>query len=253
MKQTIRTIIVEDEDRNMKFLERLLQEFCPNVEVIGTAENVELAYEIILQKMPDLLFLDIELKSATAFQLLQKFDKINFNIIFTTAFEQYALQAIKLSAIDYLLKPIDPQELINSVNKVKEKYNSITNDNSVLEVLMHNIKSEQVNQQQIAISTNTGLHIVKFIDIIYLESDGPYTTFYLKNSSKIVSSKNLKTFESILPETMFYRSHNSYIINVNEMIKYIKSDGGQILMSNQSLLNVSKFRKEELMKKLNIV
>ena len=249
----IRTIIVEDEDRNMKFLERLLIEFCPELEVIGTAENVDIAFKIISKKKPDLVFLDIELKSATAFQLLQKFDKVEFSIIFTTAFEQYALQAIKSSAIDYLLKPIDPQELILSVGKVKEKQNSNTNDYSALELLLHNLKSEQVNQQQIAISTNTGLHIVKFIDIIYLESDGPYTTFYLKNGAKIVSSKNLKTFEPILPESMFYRSHNSYIINVNEMLKYIKSDGGQILMSNQTILNVSKFRKDELLLKLNIV
>jgi two-component system LytT family response regulator len=253
MKNTIRTIIVEDEERNMKFLERLVLEFCPEVKVIGTAENVDIAFSLIAQNKPDLVFLDIELKSATAFQLLQKFDKVEFSIIFTTAYEQYALQAIKSSAIDYLLKPIDPQELIISVNKLKEKHINNTNEFSALEVLMHNLKSEQVNQHQIAISTNTGLHIVKFNDIIYLESDGPYTTFYLKNATKIVSSKNLKTFEPILPETMFYRSHNSYIINVNEMIKYIKSDGGQIVMSNQAILNVSKFRKDELLQKLNIV
>lgn len=249
----IKTIIVEDEERNMKFIERLLIEFCPEIEVIGRAENVEIAFEIISNKKPDLVFLDIELKSATAFQLLQKFNKVEFSIIFTTAFEQYALQAIKSSAIDYLLKPIDPQELILSVGKVKEKQNNSTSDFSALDILMHNLKSEQVNQQQIAISTNTGLHIVKFVDIIYLESDGPYTTFFLKDSTKIVSSKNLKTFEPILPESMFYRSHNSYIINVNEMVKYIKSDGGQIVMSNQAILNVSKFRKDELLQKLNIV
>ena len=160
MRNMIRTIIVEDEDRNMKFLERLLIEFCPELEVIGTAENVDIAFKIISKKKPDLVFLDIELKSATAFQLLQKFDKVEFSIIFTTAFEQYALQAIKSSAIDYLLKPIDPQELILSVGKVKEKQNSNTNDYSALELLLHNLKSEQVNQQQIAISTNTGLHIV---------------------------------------------------------------------------------------------
>lgn len=253
MKELISTIIVEDEDRNMKFLERLLTEFCPEIELVGKAENIDMAYSIIIDKKPNLVFLDIELKSATAFQLLQKFNTLDFSIIFTTAFEQYALQAIKSSAIDYLLKPIDPQELIISVAKVNEKLKKSNNDQSSLEVLMHNLKNDHINQQQIAIATNTGLFIVKFSDIIYLESDGPYTTFYLKNSQKVMSSKNLKTFEPILPESMFYRSHNSYIININEMVKYIKSDGGQIVMSNQAVLNVSKYKKDELLQKLRIV
>ena len=241
----IRTLIVEDEKRSARLLEKLLNEFCENIEVAGISYNVPDAYEKVINLKPELVFLDIEMQSETGFDLLKKFSEINFAIIFTTAYEKYALRAIKFSAIDYLLKPIDVADLTLAVSKV-EQYQKKNLLKSNLDVLLHNFQNKNNDLQKIALSTSEGLHLISVTDINYCESDGPYTTFYLKNAKPIIVSKHLKEYEELLTPFNFFRIHNSYLINLREIKKYVRGDGGQVEMNDGTLLNVSKSRKDDL-------
>ncbi len=243
----IRAYIVEDEKRSARLLEKLLSEYCSQVEVIGTSYNVPDAFEKIKSLKPELVFLDIEMQSQTGFDLLKNFSEINFAVIFTTAYEKYALRAIKFSAIDYLLKPIDVTDLMEAVNKVEaQRKKNLLHKN--FEVLLHNFQHKNNDLQKIALSTSEGLHLITVTDIKYCESDGPYTTFYLKNAKPILISKNLKEYEELLTPFNFFRIHNSYLINLREIKRYIRGEGGQVEMNDGKLLNVSKSHKEEFVK-----
>lgn len=250
LNNMIRAIIVEDEKRSAMLLDKLLKEFCPQVEVIAICHEVSVAYEKINSSNPDLVFLDIEMQSETGFDLLKKFNEIQFSVIFTTAYEKYALRAIKFSAIDYLLKAIDVEELKQAVSKV-EKQRQKNSLQSNLEVLLHNLQNKNNDLQKIALSTAEGLHLINVADIIYCESDGPYTTFNLKNAKPIVISKHLKEYEELLMPFKFFRIHNSYLINLREIKKYVRGDGGQVEMNGGQFLNVSKSRKDDLMHIIN--
>ncbi|MEO8148103.1 MAG: LytTR family DNA-binding domain-containing protein [Bacteroidia bacterium] len=243
----IRALIVEDEKRSAMLLEKLLKEFCLQVEVIGICHDVSAAIEKINSLKPDLVFLDIEMQSETGFDLLKKFNEINFAVIFTTAYEKYALRAIKFSAIDYLMKPIDVEELKCAVSKAEKQHqkNSVQNN---FDVLLHNLQNKNSDSQKIALSTAEGLHLINVTDIYYCESDGPYTTFHLKHAKPIIISKHLKEYEELLTPFNFFRIHNSYLINMRELKKYIRGDGGQVEMNEGTLLNVSKSRKDDLVR-----
>lgn len=246
----IKAVIVEDEDRSMLMLSSLLTEYCPEITLVGSASNPEDAYILIKKSTPDIVFLDIEMQKGTGFDVLERFDEINFEVIFTTAYEQYALKAIKFCAIDYLLKPIDFIELKAATDKViRRKQKQTLNSN--LEVLMQNYHSKNLHQQKIALSTQEGLLFVPVSDIIYCKSDGPYTIFHLKNNETLMTSKNLKEYEDLLAEHSFFRVHHSWLINLNEIRKYIRGEGGTLVMSNGDNVDVSKRKKEDFMKKIS--
>ncbi len=243
----IRAIIIDDESRSLKLLINLLSDYCKEVEIIGTANNVKEGYDLIQNKMPDVLFLDIEMQRETGFDLLLKFNEIPFDIIFTTAFQQYALQAIKFSALDYLLKPIDVEELKLALAKVaKNKYRNELSQK--FDTLINNLKHPKSEQIQLALPSSDGLTIVQIQDIIYLRSDRQYTLFQLKSGEKIVTSKNLGEYEDLLLEHNFFRVHHSALINLNEIKKYVRGDGGLVLMSNGESIEVSKRKKEHFLK-----
>lgn len=246
----LRAIIVEDEPLSRKLFETMLNTF-GNVDVVASADSVSSGFDAILSFKPDLVFLDIEMNNETAFDLLEKFPKITFDIIFTTAHEHYALKAIKFSAIDYLLKPIDLNDLHSAIEKVENRKfkDNITKN---LEVLMHNIKSQQ-HEQQIALATSEGLIFVNVADIVLCISDGPYTTFHLKKGDNIMTSRNLKEYEELLSEHRFFRIHKSYLVNLNEIKRYIRGEGGQVVMSNGITVDVSKRRKESFLSTLSKV
>lgn len=234
----LRSIIVEDEKNNRETLKNMLTEFCQGVEVVGMAATVPEARALIQQKSPDLIFLDIELQTGSGFELLEPAESVNFEVIFTTAFEQYALKAIKISSLDYLLKPIDIAELQQAVKKAKDKKNNKSNKERV-EVLLSHITSSPDQQKKICLATSEGLEFVTTSDIIFCEACGSYTTFHLKNNSKIVVSKNLKEYETLLDGNNFLRVHNSYLINLRQVKKYIKADGGSIIMENDHQISIS--------------
>lgn len=242
----IRTVVIEDEEHSRKMLMEMLQEHCRQLNVVADADSVRTGLTAIAEQRPELVFLDIELQSETSFEILEKLPEINFELIFTTAFDHYALKAIKFCAIDYLLKPIDLTELQMAVAKAEKRLNrEYLNKN--LEVLVHNIKSGSQNNHRIALSTLEGLLFVNVSDIIYCESSGPYTHFILKHSNKIVTSKHLKEYENLLSGYDFFRIHKSYLINLREIQKYIRGEGGQLIMSNGAALSVSKQRKEDFL------
>jgi two-component system LytT family response regulator len=236
----ITALIVDDEAASRNGLAQLISEFIPEVKVVGKADSVRSAVDQINALNPDIVFLDVEMPGKDGFDLIHETEPADFEVIFTTAHEQYALKAIKASAIDYLLKPINPEELTNAVKKVQEKKES---GNKKLETFMSHV-GDKKREPQLAISTMEGLIFIKLANILYCRGDGAYTFFFLKNGEKIIASKNLKEFESILCEHGFFRTHKSYIIQLAEMKRYIKGDGGHVIMSNGETVDVSKRRKE---------
>lgn len=237
-------IIVDDEKHSRETLKNLLENFCKEVEVIGQAENIQEALEFIPHLSPDIVFLDIELQSGTGFDILNQLPEINFEVIFTTAFDQYAIKAVKFSSLDYLLKPIDLEELQQAVEKAKIAKNK-SEYSKQLKTLLQNIK--QPSLSKICLSTSEGFEFVNTSDILYCEAGGSYTTFVLNNHKKLLVSKHLKEYEGLLIENHFMRVHNSYLINLKEVKKYVKADGGYIVMNNDEIVSISRGKKESFL------
>ena len=244
----IRTILVDDEPLALQSLEALLRNYCPNVEVIGSCELMSDAILQINQKKPDLLILDIQLKKGTSFELLKSLTQLDFEIIFITAFSQYAIKAIKFNALDYLLKPLDVDEIKEAIQRVKNRLSKSKPNNSLKTFLQNNEKNKA--QKRITLPTNDTLEFVEIQDIIRCRADGAYTEFYTRNG-KIVVSKNLKMYEDLLSDFGFYRPHQSYLINRVYITKFIKSDGGFIIMSDGEKIPVSKRRRKSFIEWIN--
>jgi two-component system, LytTR family, response regulator len=245
--QMIRVIIIDDELKSCQNLEKLLQEFCDNVEVMALCQSVDAGIEAIHKHKPDLVFLDVQMKGETGFDLLSKIDRVNFEIVFATAYSEYAIKAFRFSAIDYLLKPIDIDDLRAAVGKVGQKKNS--NDiTGRIEQLIANLKPSTPQQYKLAIPSSDGLVFVMISDILYCEASGNYTTFYIADQKKYIVSRTLKEYEEMLTDSNFVRIHNSYVVNINAIKKYIRGDGGQVVMSNNTVLDVSKRKKEAFLK-----
>ncbi|MBP7510326.1 MAG: response regulator transcription factor [Bacteroidia bacterium] len=247
----IKTVLVDDERNGREILLALLEKFCLNIEVIGTADSAELAINLIRETKPNLVFLDINMPGMSGFEMLEKLAPIGFEVIFVTAHDAYALKAFKFSAIDYVLKPIDLEDLQKAVEKVEEKLN-VKQDNSQgrYKELFHNIKNIQNPFDKLGLATRDGLIFVKISEIIRLESDVNYTWFFLQNGEKTLASKTLKEFEEMLEEYNFYRVHKSHLINLAHLQRYIKGEGGSVVMSDGSEVDVSRRNKEGLMKRL---
>lgn len=233
-------IIVDDELAGRESLSILLNEYLPDVQVLAKAESVKTAIEQIKTLKPDIVFLDVEMPEKDGFSLISETNPADFEVIFTTAHPEYAIKAIKASAIDYLLKPIDHTELSDAVKKVELKKGL---GNKKLETFMSHIGGPK-SQPQLAISTLEGLIFIKLSNIIFCRGDGAYTFFILKTGERIIASKNLKEFENLLCDGDFFRTHKSYIVNLAEIKKFIKNDGCYALMSNGHKVDVSKRRKE---------
>lgn len=237
----LKAIIIDDEKKGRDTLNYMINTFCEDkVKIVYLAENVAEGIDAIKLYTPDIVFLDIQMNGETGFDLLEKVEKINFSIIFTTAYDKYALNAIKFSAIDYLLKPIDIEELNNAIDKAQSKKEF---DNKLYENYVKNNKTTESENMKIAISTTNGLEFITVKNIVYCKADKGYTYFHLKNNEKLISTKNLKHFEEILIEHDFLRIHNSNLINLKEINKYNKGEGGSVTMSNGDELDVSKRKK----------
>jgi two-component system, LytTR family, response regulator len=243
----IKALIVDDELLNRKTLDNMIRQFCPDIKVVKSVDNVEDALNSIITDKPDVVFLDIEMNSETGFDLLERAKDHRFSVIFTTAHEQYAIRAFRENAIDYLLKPISHQELAEAVEKVKKQINS--NQISLAEELLRKLSETKNEKQQISVSTNNSLLFIKTANIIWLEADGAYTRFHLINQEGIVSSKNISYYEGILDDSIFFRVHHSAIINLNEITKYVRGAGGYVIMSDRKTVNISRQRKEAFLLK----
>lgn len=238
---SLKAIIVDDEKHSRETLKNLLEEFCEGVQVLTAASSINEALSAIQELKPDLVFLDIELQSGTGFDILNALPEINFEVIFTTAFDQYAIKAVKFSSLDYLLKPIDLEELQKAIlkaQKIKDKQTY----NAQLKSLLHNLTHKQLTK--ICIPTSEGFEFINIDEISHCEASGSYTSFKLSNGQKILVSKHLKSFENLLPEQSFMRVHNSFLINLKEVNKFVKADGGYIIMNNGDTVSISRAKKD---------
>jgi two-component system LytT family response regulator len=246
----IRCVIVEDELKSREALKALILRFCPEVMVCAEASGVEAGRAIIEQHHPDLVFLDIEMPDGSGFRLLEKFDKIDFEVVFTTAYEQFAIKAIRYQALDYLLKPIVPQELIAAVEKVrllKEKKNSMKN----IESMLNTYGSRPQDKRKINLATTDKIHIVDVDTIIRCESDNYYTHFYLNNGQHLLISKTLKEIEGMLEEFEFIRPHKSHLVNVHFIQNFNREEGGFITLTDGSKIPVSRRKKEKVLEMIH--
>lgn len=241
-----KAVIVEDEVMNSDFLRHLLQEFCPNIEVAAAATNLEEAVACINGQQPQIVFMDIELQTSTGFDVLQQVQYRDFEVIFTTAYDHYAIKAIKFSAIDYLLKPISFEELQGAVNKAIESLQVKEKENK-LELLIRNVRRPAGEDFSISLSTSEGVEFVPLSQIIRLEAKGPYTTFFMKNGANLMVCKNLKEYELLLTDYGFFRLHNSYMVNMKEVKKMIKADGGYAVMNDDAMIAISPKKKDEFL------
>ena len=244
----IKAIVVDDEPYCCESLATLLERFCPEVTISAICNSGQEALIAIQKIKPHLVFLDIEMPYMNGFELLEKLPVIDFELVFTTSYDQYAIKAFRFSALDYLLKPIDREELQKAVKKVSGRMQSPMPQQ--LEILLQKINHTNNSIQRIALPTMEGLQLVPVSSIISCASDGNYTIFLLKDKQKIVVSRPLKEVEEILAEHSFFRVHYSYIVNINEIDRFIKTDGGYLIMSDGSTVDVSRSKKEMLLKKL---
>ena len=242
----ITAIIIDDEAKGRLALREKLTAYCTLVTVLAEAGNGQEALLLIQHHKPQLIFLDIEMPRMNGFEMLNMLPEKNFHVIFTTAYDQYAIKAIKYAAFDYLLKPIDIEELKTAVEKIEQKKAHDTE--SQIELLQQNMQHPKKQLNKLAIPTLDGLLFFDINEIIQLEANSNYTIIHFLGKPKITASKTLKEFEELLPENIFFRTHHSHLINLNYIKRYIKGDGGQIELQNGNYVDVSRRKKEEFLK-----
>lgn len=242
----VRTLIVDDEELARKNLAFILNDYCPQVEVVGEASSAKEAKKFIRDNNIDLLLLDIEMPHGSGFDLLSSLEEpIDFKIIFITAYHEYALQAFKYSAVDYLLKPINIEELERAIEKVRPGHDSEPKEK--IETLIENISKRGSRMSKIALASMEGLQFIELDDIVYCESQDNYTQFFLNNGRRIMVSRTIKHFEEMLDPDRFFRVHRSNIINLKYIDKYVKGEGGFVVMKQGARIPVSRRRKESFL------
>ncbi|MCA6435278.1 MAG: LytR/AlgR family response regulator transcription factor [Bacteroidota bacterium] len=245
----IKTLVVEDESKSRSMLLTMIQKVNPNLQIVGEANNVKDGVEKIKTLKPDLVFLDVSMPDGTGFDLLEQVQGQKFDLIFATASDQHAIKAIKYSACDYLLKPIDIDELKIAIDKVLEKKSGSPNMDN-LNFLIQQLKKADDNFQKITLPTGNAYEIVAIKDIIRCEADASYTTFYLLDKRKIMVSFGLKHYEELLPSNEFIRVHHQHLINMNHVVRYLKEDGGYAVMVDGSKIELSRRKKDHFLEKL---
>jgi two-component system LytT family response regulator len=245
----IKTVLVDDETDSNQMLQTLLETYCPQVKVVGTADGAETAAELIREIRPDLVFMDIEMTHGNAFDLLNRLQPVNFHVIFVTAFDNHAIRAFKFNAIDYLLKPVNIRELQAAVDKLSGKFVE-THMLERVKGMLESIRTVDPADKKIAFPTLNGLSFVPLRDIIRLEAKGGYTVVHLQSKAMVMATGAIKDYEDILPEAIFFRVHHSHIINLNKIKAYQKGRGGYVTMEDDSFIEVASRRRDDFMQRL---
>ena len=241
----LRTLIIDDETHVRRSLSLMLEEECPNVVIVGTADSVKSGLEAIEKHHPDLILLDIKMADGTGFDLLQKARPVNFRVIFITAFEEYAIRAFRFSAIDYLLKPVNSMDLAEAISKAVSSFGQ---DFALqLKALEENLASKELSEKKIILKTNDSIWLIKTREISYCEADMGYTKFYLLNGKTIMVSGNLAEYDEMLREMGFFRAHKSFLVNLSDITRFEKGDGGFLVMSNNDRVPVASRKRDELL------
>lgn len=244
------TALLIDDDKHLRAgLKALLDRYTDDIAIVGEAESVKTGIAAIQKWRPQVIFLDIHLSDGTGFDILEKLatesGKIRSHIVFITAHEQYAVKAFKFSALDFILKPVDPEELQQTIKKIKEATGR-SDSFEHIDLLLENIRKKVDNYKRIALSTSDGIHLFEVSDIIRCEAKVNYTQFYIKNHKPVLISKTLKEYEEILTEHGFERVHQSHLINLAYLKSYIKSDGGYVIMADNTHIPIAQSKKEKL-------
>lgn len=241
----IRVIVIDDENHARDSLIKILNRHCPEVLVVGQANGVQSGLDAIRELMPELVLLDIQMKDGTGFDLLAALPSIDFKVIFVTAFDKYALQAFKFSAVDYLMKPVNPSQLVEAVERAKimilEHFRIQTH------VLEENLKNISKTNKKIIIKTTENIHLLEIRNIICCDSDSCYTTIHTSDGDKIMVSKTLKDYEELLADCGFYRVHKSNLINLLHIKRFERQDGGYIILTNNLRIPVSSRKRDHLL------
>jgi two-component system LytT family response regulator len=243
MQTSLKAVIVDDELSGIEVLEYALKKHCPEIEILKSFTSSMEALDKIPSLQPDVLFIDIEMPQLNGFELVEKLASNQLQVIFITAYNEFALKAFRVSALDYLLKPIDVDELKAAVSKLKSVAKA---DHHAMDALLDYIKSQK-QLSKISISTEKGIHFIDAADVLYCLSTGPYTVFYLKDGQEVVCSKSIGEYERLLTDKGFYRIHNSSLINVEHLKRFVRTDGGYVEMSDGKTLTVSRRKKDEFL------
>jgi two-component system LytT family response regulator len=247
MMKNIKTVVIDDEPGNIITLTKIFEEYCPNIEVVATANDI-LSGEIAIQKHdPQLVFLDIEMPNGNGFDLLNKLAPIHFEVVFVTAYNDYAIKAFKHSAVDYILKPVSITELKNAIVKVNNRLEQ-NQLNEQIESLLSNLKTDPVGRKKIGIHTTKGIVFEEIDNIMHLQAITSYCNIFFKEKSKLVTSKSLGEIEDILPKNIFFRIHKSHLININYIKQYYKGRGGYIEMEDGTTIEVSTRKRDDFLK-----
>ena len=242
----LKAILVDDELSSLQNLKHKLEEFCPDVKIVAQAQQPEEAILLIRHHKPDVLFLDIEMPRMNGFRMLDELGEYDFDIIFTTAYNHYAVDAIRISAFDYLTKPIAIKDLQHAVERlIKHRYQATREK---LDVLRQSLSEHKTQEDKIAIPTNEGMEFLPIKNIVHIESSTNYSRVFLKEGKQILVTRLLKDFEDMLLPYRFFRVHNSHLINLNYIQKYIRGEGGQVIMQNGDAIDVSRRKKDEFLK-----
>lgn len=239
----MKAILIDDEISNLENLGTLLEKHCPQVTILATTQNVAEAVEAIKKYSPDLVFLDIQMGEQTGFDVLRQLPTRNFEVIFVTAYDQYGIQAVKFAALDYLLKPIDIQELRDAVSKAKQKL-ATQIPTSQLDFLLQQLKKPETNVSKIALQMQSEIRYVALSEIIRCEADNTYTHFFLSGNEKILVSKSLKEYADLLRPNGFLRTHQSHLVNPKYVKSWLKEDGGVLLLMSGEKIPISKPNKD---------
>lgn len=242
----IKAVLIDDEMNALEMMEWLLKTYCPQVTVAAMCNSAEEGIKAIREHKPDIVFLDIEMPRMNGFDMLEQFDELFFDVVFCTAYDQFALRAFKYSALNYLLKPVDPDDLVSTVQRI-EKVKAIPTREQ-FDMLLQNMKrTEKGTPQRIALTHNDGLVFVPTANIVYCEAESNYTYVHLADGKKILVSKVLKELDEALSGPDFYRVHSSYLININRIKKFVRGEGGYLVMDNDANISISRSRKQEFM------
>jgi two-component system LytT family response regulator len=246
----LRTLLIDDEPRGLNSLQKLLQMNCPDVEIIDTSSNVDDATEKIRQLRLDLVFLDIGMPVKSGFDLLKEINNISFEVIFVTAHNQFMIEAFHFSAIDYLLKPVDDDLLVDAVKRARKRIEEKAGNRNV-ETFLHNVKQPQASgRMKLCIPSIKGFQVVELEDILYAEAAGNYTNFYFINQRSVCTSKPIHEYEQLLSDSGFVRIHKSFLINLLHIKEYLRGEGGSVVLSNGTEIEVARRKKEPFLDKM---
>lgn len=244
--EKIKAILIDDELNSLQNLQQKLEGFCPDIDVIAVTQRPEEGILLIRHHQPDVIFLDIEMPRMSGFRMLEELGDYDFDIIFTTAYNHYSIDAIRISAFDYLIKPIGIEDLQHAVERLSVSLNKQTKEK--LDILKKSLNDNRSQEDKIAISTSEGIDFIPIKNIMHIESKSNYSKIFLTENKNVMVTKILKDFEEMLLPYNFYRIHNSHLINLNYIQKYIRSQGGHVMLQDGTLIDISRRKKEEFLK-----